>query len=269
MELHGQLMEASKLTDNNIRAMFELMDTFYDQMFYSNFIRDLSEKDYCILLLDEAGCIKGFSTQKLITVPLNGKEVHGVFSGDTIIHKEYWGSMELYKVFAQSFIQSGSQYPEFYWFLISKGYKTYKMLPLFFKSFYPNCQESTPTYEKQIMDVFGHLKYPGEYNEMTGVVEYRGQKDKLKEHVADITEKQLRDKNIRYFINANPGYSIGHDLVCLTRLNADNLRPTARRLFVGESMADTQINGRSMGDSIEDRHNGGLVLDGSLADRHD
>ncbi|PKM96483.1 MAG: hypothetical protein CVU84_01875 [Firmicutes bacterium HGW-Firmicutes-1] len=234
MIVYGEMIEIEKLTETCIKTMFTLMNTFYDHMLYDNFTRDLSEKDYCILLKDEAGKIQGFSTQKLISFSLKGKEIHGVFSGDTIIHKDYWGSMALYRTFAQSFIEYGKQFSEFYWFLISKGYKTYKMLPLFYKTFYPNYQDQTPDYEKQIIDAFGQLKYPGEYNEKTGVIEYRGEKDKLKEGVADITPKQLKDKNIQFFINANPNYIHGQDLVCLARLELDNLHNTTRRMFMEE-----------------------------------
>lgn len=234
MKVTSEMIAVNELTEECIQTLFILMDTFYDQMHYANFRRDLNEKDYCILLKDENGEIQGFSTQKLISFPLNGKEIHGVFSGDTIIHKDYWGSMELYKIFARSFIEYGKQFSEFYWFLISKGYKTYRMLPLFYKTFYPNNQEQTPEYEQQIIHAFGQLKYPGEYNEITGVIEYQGEKDKLKEGVADITPKQLKDKNIQFFIKANPNYIHGQDLVCLTRLEIDNLNAITRRLFLGE-----------------------------------
>lgn len=235
MNVCGELQEAKRLTEASIKAMFILMDTYYDQMTYSNFVGDLSEKDYCILLKDESGVIQGFSTQKLISFPLSGgREIHGVFSGDTIIHKDYWGSFELYKVFAQSFLKYSNQFSEFYWFLISKGYKTYRMLPLFFKTFYPNYLEQTPEYEKQVMDAFGQFKYPGQYNKKTGIIEYRGEKVKLKEGVADVTLKRLKDKNIQFFIKANPDYMSGNDMVCLARLEPDNLRSTARRIFAGE-----------------------------------
>jgi hypothetical protein len=234
MKVCGELIEVKRLTDVCIKAMFMLMDTYYDKMTYSNFISDLNEKEHCILLIDESGRIQGFSTQKFISFPLNSKEIHGVFSGDTIIHKDYWGSFELYRVFAQSFIKYSEQFTNFYWFLISKGYKTYRMLPLFFKTFYPNYLEQTPVYEKKVMDAFGHFKYPGEYNKKTGIIEYPGEKVKLKQGVADVTLKQLKDKNIQFFINANPDYMMGNDLVCLARLEQDNLKPAARRLFMGE-----------------------------------
>jgi hypothetical protein len=84
------------------------------------------------------------------------------------------------------------------------------------------------------MDAFGHFKYPGQYNTKTGIIEYPGEKVKLKEGVADVTLKQLRDKNIQFFLNANPNYILGHDIVCLARLELDNLKSTVRRLFMGE-----------------------------------
>lgn len=236
MSLFAEMIEVNRLSQQQIQTMYSLMNTFYDQVVYSNFIKDLEEKDFCIILLDERRLLRGFSTQKLVRISVEDKDIHGVFSGDTIIHKDYWGSMELYKVFTQSFLQYSKKHSEFYWFLISKGYKTYKMLPLFFKSFYPNYQVETPKYEKKIMDAFGLIRYPNEYKVSSGVIEYLGLKDKLKEGVADITEKQLRDKNIQFFVEVNPKHNRGYDLVCLAPFNENNLTATAKRLFMGEQI---------------------------------
>lgn len=232
--MKGELVEIKKLTDDLIQEMFTLMDMYYDGMLYDNFTNDLEEKDHCILLTDNDGILRGFSTQKQLSFTANERVIHGVFSGDTIIHRDYWGSLELYKAFAKHFIRYGKQFDKYYWFLISKGYKTYKMLPVFFRTFYPDCRTTLPEDEKAIMNAFGHLKYPDEYNERTGVIEYNGQKDKLKTGVADITEKQLKDKHIRFFTDKNPHYYEGNNLVCLACLSEDNLSPAARRLLLGE-----------------------------------
>ena len=47
---------------------------------------------------------------------------------------------------------------EFYWFLISKGYKTYRFLPLFFREFYPRHDAPTPAWAKEILDALGRHK---------------------------------------------------------------------------------------------------------------
>lgn len=53
---------------------------------------------------------------------------------------------------------------------------------------------------KKIMDNFGENFYPKEYNKKTGVIEYKKiKKDKLKEGVADITERHLKNKDIKFF----------------------------------------------------------------------
>lgn len=129
--------------------MYELMTKFYDNMEKDVFTMDFYNKDYCIILKDKKGNIKGFSTQKLINFSVEGKEIHGIFSGDTIIHKNSWGSLELFRIFADFFFDIGEKYEDFYWFLIVKGYKTYKILPTFFKEFYPNSLTEIPVEMKK------------------------------------------------------------------------------------------------------------------------
>lgn len=234
MLLKGKVVEASSLKEHEKIVLFDLMNQFYDHVALTDFLKDFAEKDYCILLRDETEAIRGFSTQKIISVDVEDKQFFGVFSGDTIIHKNHWGSLELYRVFARYFTQLARQYDVFYWFLISKGYKTYKILPLFFKAFYPRNRVTTPELEKKIMDNFGNERYPGEYDQQTGVIDYRGIKDKLKEGVADLTEKHLKDQHIAFFSQVNPGYVKGDDLVCIARLEKDNLNKTAIRLLLGD-----------------------------------
>lgn len=231
VKLIGILEEIGALRPEDIETMYELMDTFYDNMTRENFLNDLSKKDFCIVLRDEDGIIRGFSTQQIMHIPMDGELIHGVFSGDTIIHKDYWGSSELFKVFARSFFRYEEQYGDFYWFLICKGYKTYRILPTFYKSFYPNCKEETPARIKAIMDAFGKYYSPEEYDERTGVLCYKGVKDKLKENVADVGPERLKDKNIAFFVEKNPGYVKGYDLVCITKLSMSNLSERMKKLL--------------------------------------
>ena len=84
-------------------------------------------------------------------------------------------------------------------------YVIWGLLPVFWKEFYPNYRFETPAYEKQIIDAYGGLLYPEEYNSRTGVVEYRSEKDRLKDGVADIGEKELKNKDIAFFAEKNLG----------------------------------------------------------------
>lgn len=230
-ELTGRIVPIRQLGQGDTAQMFSLMDTFYAYMEKAIFLSDLSKKDYCVLLYDDRGVIQGFSTQQLLKVKVGSICVHGVFSGDTIIHKDCWGSMEIFKCFARFFFPYGAQYEHFYWFLSSKGYKTYKILPTFFQKFYPNYHDETPPMMKNIMDAFGKGMYPVEYEQETGVIVYRQTKDTLKPGVADITPRHLRDPDIAFFAARNPAYQRGNDMVCIAELKERNLKPMIRRLF--------------------------------------
>lgn len=230
-KLFSTFMNPNELEESDIKIMYEIMEKHYDDTDYKVFLSDLLKKDYCLLLRDEKNMIQGFTTQKSLKFKVGGRQVFGVFSGDTIINKEHWGSIELFQAFANFYIEFGQEHPEFFWFLISKGYKTYMMLPMFFKEYYPCCRRETPEYYQEIMDGFGEEMYKDTYNRNSGVIEYREKKDKLKTGVADIDEKHLRRPEIKFFVDKNPLFWQGNDLVCLVNFKTDNLLEKTRKIL--------------------------------------
>lgn len=229
--LKGKIRPIGEYSKDEIMKMYLLMSNFYDNIDKKVFERDFFDKDYCLTLHHQEVGLVGFTTQKLLEVNVNGKITHGVFSGDTIIHKDYWGSMELFRVYAQYWFKYAEQYEEFYWFLICKGYKTYRIMPLFWSEFYPNYKTETPAYEKKIIDAYAKMLYPNEYNQKTGVIEYKIAKDKLKKGIADIDEHLLKNKDIAYFCKRNPGYYKGNDLACLAKFNKSLIKKRLSRLL--------------------------------------
>lgn len=219
-----KIVHPTELSQTEIDQMFHLMVRHYDQMERSIFLKDLADKTWVIVLSTDE--VVGFSTQKLIEF----QGVKAVFSGDTIIAKEHWGSQHLSQAFARHFFDYEE---DLYWFLISKGYKTYKYLPTFFDKFYPRYDEVTPEPMKALLDGYGRLLYPEEYNPDTGVISYHSDKDRLKEELLDLSAKK-HDPHYDFFIQANPGYRKGDDLACLTLLRRDNLKPGRARLLFGE-----------------------------------
>jgi len=234
--LRGEVKQIAEFTEKDISDMYCLMYQFYDDTKEEVFRKDFLDKEYCLVLYNDKSDIVGFTTQKIIEVDVKGKTVHGVFSGDTIIHKDYWGDVELFKVWANFWFPYAEQYDEFYWFLICKGYKTYRMLPVFWTEFYPNYKYETPEYEQCIMDAYGKYLYPEDYNPTSGVVEYRFTKDKLKMGVADIGEKELKNKDIAFFCEKNPNYIKGNDLVCLAKIDKEVLKKRVRGSLFHESV---------------------------------
>lgn len=207
--------------------MFQLMATHYDGVKPDVFLQDLQEKD-AVILLEEEGEVIGFSTQKII-------ETHGiraVFSGDTIIGRAHWGTQQLSRAFARHFFS----HPDgpLYWFLISKGYKTYKYLPTFFRTFYPRYDQETPADMKMLLDALGQRLYPDTYCPKTGVITYGEKKDRLKPELVDLSARE-GDPHYDFFVQANPNFASGDDLACITLLSRDNLRKGTERILFGKA----------------------------------
>lgn len=229
--LKGHIRPVGQYTKEEMDCMYTLMEEFYDNTSEEVFRRDFLDKDYCLALYNDGDSLVGFTTQKVMEIEVENKAVHGVFSGDTIIHKEYWGDLELFKIWALFWFDFAEKYDEFYWFLICKGYKTYRMLPLFFNEFYPNYRMKTPEYEKSLIDAYAGKLYGKEYNPENGVIEYCGVKDRLKQGVADVGEREMKNRDIEFFCRANPEYIRGNDLACIAKLDKGLLRKHVEKVL--------------------------------------
>jgi hypothetical protein len=214
--------------------MFDLMDRHYENVRPEAFHADLAEKEWVILLCDRATeALCGFSTQMLLDVDVAGRPVKALFSGDTIIARDHWGDQALASVwgrFALSLMDAHAQ-TELYWFLLSKGYKTYRFLPVFFTEFYPRPNMPTPGWAREIIDALGQCRYPGVYSRSTGIVRATPRKDRLRSGIADLTDGRLRNPYVRFFAERNPGHIHGDELCCLAPLTRNNFTAAAYRVI--------------------------------------
>ncbi len=234
MRLKGKILRINTLSDSHKERMLELMTLYYDGVDRADFNNDLLEKDWVLILEDcISNQIQGFSTLMLLETVIDRIPVMAIFSGDTIIHKEYWGEPELAKVWLDFIVSLIKQHKgkKFYWFLIVMGYKTYRFLPVYFHEFYPRYDKKIPVFEKRVVDAFGHLKYPQEYDKNSGVLHHKKLKARLKGGVADITNQRLKNPHISFFVKQNPLYKEGDELACITELTLENLKPIAFKVM--------------------------------------
>ena len=56
-----------------------------------------------------------------------------------------------------------------YWFLIAKGYRTYRFLPVFFREFYPRYECATPAWAKSLLDALGRTMFGQAYDPRRGL----------------------------------------------------------------------------------------------------
>lgn len=215
------------LTRDERNEMFALMTAHYHGVTRATFDADLRRKNEVILLHDDQEKIRGFTTYAWN--PCGEMEAGDViFSGDTIIDKECWGTQELVKGFCR---RAGERQRysgrRLYWFLISKGHRTYRYLPIFAQRFHPHPEREEPILEKLAGEIaermFGDAWKPKE-----GVIRFDQSAGHLKDELAGSPDKNAW---VRYFLEKNPGYAHGEELVCITEMSVENLRKIALAAF--------------------------------------
>src|SRR3972149_2207078 len=152
--LVSQTLPRSELSFEIICEMFEVFCENFERSSLEIFERDLKDKNWVILIRDtERNALQGFSTLALYEMDYQGKRISVVYSGDTIIRREYWGTSELPRSWIKTVLERSANIPQpLYWLLISSGYKTYRFLTVFYKEFYPRYDQPTPPEVQAILD---------------------------------------------------------------------------------------------------------------------
>ncbi|MEP7346859.1 MAG: hypothetical protein ABI877_16420 [Gemmatimonadaceae bacterium] len=211
------------LEDSLIELMWRLFARYYDDVDRATFVRDLREKDHVLLLLDrERHTLAGFSTIKSYSRTIGERRVVVVFSGDTICDERFWGQRALHTAFLRYVlrVKIANPFTPVYWFLISKGYKTYLLLARNFPEFWPRHDRSTPVWQLQIIDELAREKYGEAWLPNRGVLHFELPAGRLHDGVAAIGATEREDAHIRFFHERNPQATSGDELCCLGRINA-------------------------------------------------
>jgi hypothetical protein len=234
MKLVANLVEVADVTLPERNEMFALMDEHYANVCRKLFEADLADKRWVIFVREPSeDRLCGFSTQTLIEARIAGRPVKALFSGDTIIHRDCWGDSALFHVWGRLTLALIDSHPheELYWFLISQGYKTYRLLPLFFHQFYPSHDKPTPSFMNEVLDGLASARYPKDYDAETGIIRATPNQYCLRPGVAAATGERLRDPHVSFFYARNPGHSLGDELCCLAPLTRRNFKPAAYRVI--------------------------------------
>jgi len=201
--------------------LYAIFHRTYDHVSRERFEKDFAEKNAVILLKTRDGVAHGFSTLKDLDTVVDGRRVRGVFSGDTVIEKEFWGQGSLGVEFLKYLFSSMAKHPltPFYWFLISKGYKTYLLMANNFDHHWPRHDDETPAFERRVLDAWASSMFGEAYRGDEGLIVWPESLGQLKEGVADI-DRALVDENPRvaFFERKNPTWKDGTELCCLAKM---------------------------------------------------
>jgi len=233
-------------------AAFALFQEAYSGADRARFERDLNEKQLVILLRDRAsGALKGFSTVLIHDLP--GTTGTVIYSGDTVVDRAYWGQKQLQSAFARILLSHKARAPRraLYWFLLSKGYRTYLLLANAFERAVPRHDRAEDAHLRAALNRLATARFGAQYDAAAGIVRYETPHEHVRAGLAPITTQHLENPHVRFFAERNPGHQHGDELACLAEVRWRDLVGIAMRLCVAAlrrrqaSRADTPGRVRS------------------------
>jgi hypothetical protein len=229
--LRTEVIDVSDCDPTLASALFALYAEYYAPALREVFDADLARKNWVILLYDDADTVVGFSTIADQRLSLGGQSVRALFSGDTIIDRAHWGSWALPYCWLRLAGRLWSEDPSvpLYWLLISKGHRTYRLMPAFAEQHFPAPGIDIPTDVRKLMDRLGHEMFGAQY--VAGTV-HPTHPSRLRPEHDGLERGDRANRHIRFFLQRNPGYAAGEEMLCLCVLHPDNLRPRARAQFL-------------------------------------
>lgn len=230
-QLRSQTAAVSRLAPELKERMLGLMRRCYEGVDEERFRADLARKQYVILLFDKQdGALAGFSTIALELIDHQGRQVEVLFSGDTVIHPDYWGQKVLDGAFSRFLFWRKLRRPfqPLRWLLLSGGYKTYLIILRYFAGAFPRRGLTPKAEDVAFVDTLCRRWWPEQYDPQAGIVRMQGHY-KVKAGIAPVDAEALADPDIAFFVERNPGHIEGDELVCIADVKVwELLRAFAR-----------------------------------------
>jgi hypothetical protein len=224
--LFSQTVPVTALRPQQSEQMFQLMQVCYDGIDPHRFSADLQKKQYVIMLFVRAsGALVGFSTIQVKDEVLQGRAVEVCFSGDTIIHPNYWGDKTLQIAFGRFVLwrKLRRPYRPCLWLLLTKGYKTYLLLVNNFPCSFPRRGVTPSPGYQDFLHRIAQARWPHEYDASRGVLDFRGCRDRVKPDCTPIDAQARMNPDVAFFVRRNPAHGEGTELVCLAEMRFRDL----------------------------------------------
>jgi len=239
--LRSRILGRHAIGEPEIAEMYALYGRYYGGTDEAQFRADLAGKDH-VIELRQGDTLAGFSTVAVFEFrpQREAREITVMFSGDTIIDHRFWGTQALPAAFARfaGTVQNLGGKPLF-WLLISKGHRTYRYLPLFVREYWPRHDRETPSATQALIDAIASSRFGEHYDAASGLLRFPSSRGHLKAPWTDVSACALAKPAVRFFLERNPRYGEGEELVCLAEFRADNLRGIVQRSFLEAAQCAT------------------------------
>jgi len=244
MRLRSSIIEIQQLTSQERLLMFELMQECYENIHRDKFEKDLDAKWSVLQVHDPTNDrLVGFSTQVILEASVDRKTITALFSGDTVVRPSHWGDPALAHEWGQLALRLIDQNTskQLYWFLTSKGFRTYRYLPLFFRKYSPCFSEGLAHKHIAAMDALGQMVGGQRYDPTRQVILSAPDKDYVRKGISEPNARKNKDPHVRFFLERNPGYVHGDELCCIAPLSRQNFTRAAYRV-INARAADSEAS---------------------------
>ncbi len=216
------VFKENQLSDELKEQMWQLYVENYNDVTRQEFEKDLKKKNKLFI-----GCDKhtkefaGFSAMEFYTEYVNGKKISVIYSGDTMIKKQYWGQKGLHNRFYIEALKHKLTHlsTPLYWFMVCMGYKTYLIMAKNSLEYWPNYNKKTPEDNLQVLNTIAGNKFGNAYDPSLNIINTKGVGCTLDPSVARITKTVLEIPEVSFFIKRNPKYAEGAELANISHLN--------------------------------------------------
>ena len=244
--LRARIVARSDLSAATVDEAYALFASVYHGTDRSRFVRDLSEKQWVVLLHDrESGALRGFSTVLLHEIMTPRGPASLFFSGDTVVNPAYWGQKALQLAVARLLLSLKLRQPmrPVYWFLISKGYRTYLILANTFPRSVPREGGTREEELRALLDHVASERFGDAYDPGTGIIHHAVPHEHVREGIAPVSDSALRNRHVRFFVGRNPHHADGDELACLAVVRIRDLVRATVRFTVHRALRAAGIAG--------------------------
>ena len=227
-------MVSCRATDFPARSVMRclrLLSHHFDGVTREQFERDLAEKNWVVEIRREDRLL-GFSTLLVCEAHFAGHALTAIYSGDTIVASEAWGSPALARTWiaAVNHLRAACPSRPCYWLLLTSGFRTYRFLPIFWREFFPRHATPTPSSEERLLHHLAAAHYGTWYDASSGIVRFP-RPQRLRGQLGAVPVGRTGDPDVAFFLTRNPGHAGGDELACLTEISQDNLTAAGRRML--------------------------------------
>jgi hypothetical protein len=227
----GELISREELSADDVREMYSLFSNYFEDVTERRFRTDLDEKQW-IIRFTRGNALCGFSSLRFTRHVHCGKSTAVLSSGDTIMAPEARTTTVLARTWIKAVNQLRGFYgePDLVWLLLVSGFRTYRLLPVFWREFYPRYNGLTPASVQEEMHSVASTLFGAQYWPKEGVVRFQ-EPQVLKPAYSGVPAARLDDPHVNFFISRNPLHSKGDELVCWARLSHENLTEAGARMW--------------------------------------